>query len=281
MGAHTALAAGVYLLGKPATVHFPVLALGLFRFTVAALGFLLLVWVRGHALREPFRQDRTSFLLGGFLGVFMNQVVFLWGLRWTLPSHAALLYALTPTAVLLLGWMRGLERPSFRKICGILLAFSGVVVLFQGRPGAALPAGWIKGDLLVLLAMLSWAGYTVISRPLVLKYGSETATALTIFVGFAMFLPVGCLGLIGFHPTQMPGDAWLGAIYLGIVGSVVMYLLWFHALGLREPSRVAIAANGQPILTALAGWMFYGQAVTPQFGLGAAMVIAGVITTQL
>ena len=281
VGTHTLLAAGIYLFGRPATLEIPILALGMLRFTVAALGFLVLAKVRGYDLATPFRQDRASFLLGGLLGVIMNQVVFLWGLELTLPAHAALLYALTPTIVLLIGWLRGVERPTARKVLGITLAFSGVLVLCTGRHGATLPPRWVLGDALLLLSVLSWAGYTVISSALVRNYGSERTTALTILVGFALFLPLGCFGFVGFHPAALSGAAWFGAGYLGVVGSVVMYLLWFSALGLRAPSRVAIAANGQPILTALAGWIFFGQAVTPSFGIGAALVIAGVITSQL
>jgi len=281
MGTHTLLAAGTYLLGKAATNHFPVLVLGLFRFTVAAFVFLLLVRIRRYDLALPFRQDRRNFLLAGFLGVLLNQVGFLWGLKLTLPSHAALLYALTPTVVLLLAWGRGLERPSLQKLFGIGLAFSGVVVVFHGRHGSILPLHWLAGDLLVLVAVFAWAGYTVVSRPLVMNYGAERATALSILAGSAMFLPLGLLGLPGFHPSAIPVIGWVGAVYLGLVASVVMYLLWFHALRLREPSRVAIAANGQPILTALLAWVFLAQPVTPQFGLGAVLVITGVVLTQL
>jgi drug/metabolite transporter (DMT)-like permease len=281
IGAHTTLAAGVYLLGKPATVHFPVLALAMVRFSIAVLGFLLLVKVRKLDLATPFREHRGAFLFAGVLGVLVNQVVFLWGLKFTAPAHAALLYALTPTLVLLLGWARGLERPTALKGAGIAVAFSGVVVVFLEKAGAALPPTWMLGDFLVLLAVMAWAGYTVISRPLVMAYGPERATALSVFLGSAMLLPFGCAGLVGFHPSQMPPAAWVGAVYLGVVASVVMYLLWFHALGLREPSRVAIAANGQPILTALGAWLFFAQPVTPQFGVGAALVIAGVVLTQL
>lgn len=59
-----------------------------------------------------------------------------------------------------------------------------------------------------------------------------------------------------------------------------MHLLWFHALGLREASHVAIGANDWPILTALAGRCFLGQTVTPIFGLGAVLVITGVVASQ-
>lgn len=280
MGAHTALAAGTYLFGKVATQHIPVLTLGFLRFTLASALFLMLVRARRMDLAGPWREARGAIVVAGLLGVLLNQVGFLWGLKLTLPSHAALLYALTPTAVLLLAWMRGLERPSPRKVAGIALAFLGVVVLFRGR-GERLPPSWILGDLLVLVAVLAWAGYTVVSRPLVLRFGAERATALSILTGSALFLPLGLLSLPSFRPLEVPASAWMGALYLGVVASVVMYLLWFHALSLREPSRVAIAANGQPILTALLGWGLLGQPISVQFGVGAVLVISGVLLTQL
>jgi drug/metabolite transporter (DMT)-like permease len=280
MVAHTSLAAGTYLFGKAATQHIPVLTLGFLRFALASALFLMLVRARRMDLAGPWRAARGQILAAGLLGVLLNQVGFLWGLKLTLPSHAALLYALTPTAVLLLAWMRGLERPSARKVGGIALAFLGVVVLFQGR-GEQLPPSWLLGDLLVLLAVLAWAGYTVVSRPLVLRFGAERATALSILTGSVLFLPLGLASLPAFRPSEVPASAWMGALYLGVVASVVMYLLWFHALSLREPSRVAIAANGQPILTALLGWALLGQPVSLQFGAGAVLVITGVVLTQL
>lgn len=279
MGAHTVLAAGTYLFGKAATDHFPVLILGFLRLAAASLLFAGLARFRGHDLRGPWRQDRSAFLAAGLLGVLLNQVGFLWGLKLTAPSHAALLYALTPTLVLLLGWVRGTERPTMRKGIGILVAFSGVAALFQGRQ-ATLPPGWIWGDLLVLLAVGAWAGYTVVSRPLAVRHGAERATALSILVGSAMFLPLGLGSLPGFQWEGIPLSAWMGALYLGIVASVVMYLLWFHALRLQEPSRVAIAANGQPVLTALLGWALLGQPIAPGFGVGALLVVSGVVLTQ-
>lgn len=281
MGTHTAMATGTYLLGKAASVAFPVLVLGFVRFAISAIGFGLIVRLGRLDLRTPWREDWKAFLLAGFTGVLLNQIGFLWALKYTLPSHAALIYALTPTVVLLLGWARGSERPTLRKVCGIALAFSGVAVLFSDRAATGLPPTWIKGDLFMLLALVSWAAYSVISRPLVLRHGSVRSTALSILVGSAMFLPLGALGLIGFHPSAIPLNAWAGAAYLGLVTSLAMYLLWFRALGMAEPSRVALAANFQPIATAGAAWLFLGQAITPTFGVGAVLVVAGVLLTQL
>ncbi len=280
MGLHTFLSAGTFLLGKAAADNLPTLALGLFRFLIAGAGFLVLARLRGLDWWPLARTEWRVYLLAGFLGVVVNQVAFLGGLAYTLPSHAALLYALTPTMVLLLAWLRGQERPGPRKLGGLALAFTGVVVLLSGRTMGILPSRWVLGDLLILVAVAAWAGYTVLSRPLVQKHGAQMATTLSILFGLLLFLPLGLAGLPRLVVATVPPMAWVGLVYLGLMTSVVSYLLWFHALSMKEPSRVAIATNGQPVATALLGWIFFGQPITPAFVAGAVLVLAGVLLTQ-
>jgi drug/metabolite transporter (DMT)-like permease len=281
MGLHTLISAGTFLLGKTAVDAIPTLALGLLRFLIAGAGFVLLARIRGLELWPVAKAEWRTYLLAGFLGVAVNQLAFLGGLAYTLPSHAALLYALTPTVVLLLAWVRGQERPGPRKLMGLALAFSGVLVLFSGKAGGTLPPRWILGDLLVLIAVVAWAGYTVMSRPLVQKHGAQRATTLSILFGLALFIPMGLFGLPKLAMATVPPLAWIGLVYLGLMTSVVSYLLWFHALAMKEPSRVAIATNGQPVATAVLAWAFYGQAITPAFAVGAVLVLGGVLLTQL
>jgi len=282
MGLHTFISAGTFLLGKAAADALPTLALGLFRFLIAGEGFLLLARIRHLELWAVAKSDWRAYLWAGFLGVALNQIAFLGGLALTVPSHAALLYALTPTVVLLLAWARGQEKPGPRKLGGLVLAFTGVLVLLSGRAGSgALPPKWILGDLMVLVAVVAWAGYTVMSRPLVQKHGAQRATTLSILFGLAIFAPLGIFGLPKLAVAAVPTMAWVGLIYLGLMTSVVSYLLWFHALSMKEPSRVAIATNGQPVATAFLAWMFYGQPVTPAFAVGAVLVLSGVLLTQV
>lgn len=281
MTLHTCISAGTYLLGKIAADALPTLVLGLLRFLIAGLGFLVLARIRGLELWPLARTEWRTYLWLGFLGVALNQVAFLGGLAFTLPSHAALLYALTPTVVLLMAWARGQERPGPRKLWGLVLAFAGVVVLLAGRRGnMALPPKWILGDLMILVAVVAWAGYTVASRPMVMKHGAQRATTLSILFGLVVFSPLGALGLPRLHLASVPPVAWVGLAYLGLMTSVVSYLLWFHALSLKEPSRVAIASNAQPVVTALLGWIFFAQPITLPFVIGAALVAAGVLLAQ-
>jgi drug/metabolite transporter (DMT)-like permease len=144
-----------------------------------------------------------------------------------------------------------------------------------------LPPRWILGDLMVLVAVMAWAGYTVLSRPLVERHGAQRATTLSILFGLAIFAPMGLFGLPSLTIASVPSMAWVALVYLGVITSVASYLLWFHALSMKEPSRVAIATNAQPVATAMLAWMFYGQVVTPAFVVGAVLVLGGVLLTQL
>src|SRR5512133_1463004 len=95
MGLHTFISAGTFLFGKTAADAIPTLALGLLRFLIAGAGFLILARLRHLELWTVARAEWRAYLLAGFLGVTLNQLAFLSGLAFTLPSHAALLYALT------------------------------------------------------------------------------------------------------------------------------------------------------------------------------------------
>src|SRR5512139_1323028 len=131
MVAHVILAAGTYVLGKEAAVGFAdpgVLTLA--RALGAAVCLLLLT---GWAIPRPdFSPGEWLRLLGlGIILVPLNQYTFLRGLQHTVPSHPALLYALTPLGVLLLASALDRQLPSRRKVGGVVLAFVGVVILLR------------------------------------------------------------------------------------------------------------------------------------------------------
>jgi drug/metabolite transporter (DMT)-like permease len=68
--------------------------------------------------------------------------------------------------------------------------------------------------------------------------------------------------------------------YLGIITSVVAYLLWFYALSRLEASRVAVFANLQPPATAVAAWLILGDPITWEIVAGGVLVVLGVRVAQ-
>ncbi|RKH32878.1 DMT family transporter [Corallococcus praedator] len=278
LGLQVLISAGTYLAAKRAMTELSPFTVVLWRFLVCGVAFtLLLALTPGPKLPPRSAWKRVALL--GLMGGPVNQTLFFSGLSRSTSAHAALLYALTPLGVYVASLVLGRERASRRATLGILTALVGVVVLLLGR-GLASAQGSLQGDLLILMAVVAWVIYTTEGRPLASEYGALRATAWTMTVATALQLP-----LIPF--VLEPAQVWAASfaakaaiVYLGLMTSVVAYLLWYYALSKVPASKVAIFSNLQPAATALAAWAFLDEALHWELALGGALVLLGVRLTQ-
>jgi drug/metabolite transporter (DMT)-like permease len=279
MAVHSALSAGTYIAGKRALAELSPLEVALVRFALASVVHAVVL----RRLRVRFeRGDLAGLAALGVLAVAVNQALFLGGLALSTPGHAALLYATTPIFVFLVERVRGKERATGRKVAGIAVAFAGTVVVLSARGvlGVAGARDVLRGDLLLLLAVVSWALYAVGGKAYAARYGGLAAGSGTLVAGTLLCAPVGLAFADPGRVAAMSGWGLASLAYLVAVTSVVAWLIYYWALGRTEASRVAIWSNLQPVLTALLAWAVHGEALSGPFLAGGAMVVAGVVLTE-
>jgi drug/metabolite transporter (DMT)-like permease len=272
------MASGTHLVAKIVVQAVDAFTLTLVRSFVAAAGIGLVMLIRGR-MPSVRREDYRLIFFLSLLVIPINQFFFLYGMRFTTPSNAALLYATTPILVLLFShWFLG-EQLTRKKIYGVVLGFIGVTLVIFER---GLDAGmhYLMGNLIISLAVLAWGLYTVYGRKLTSKYGPLDASAITLLTGTVLFLPIGIIPALSFPYSSLTPANWLQILYLGIVTSVIAYLLWYYALSRIEAAKVALFANLQPILTTLMAVLLLGQDLTPLFVIGGIVAICGVVLAQ-
>jgi len=165
------------------------------RFIVAWPGFLYLLW-RAGGLPGLTRSEALRILLASAGGVTAYHLALNEGERTTASGVAALIVALAPAATLALSLAVGLERYAPRRIAGIALAFSGVVVVVLLGSGAHFSLHGLRGPLLVLVAPLTFAVYNVLYKPLLGRYDLPALTAAGGLTGSFLFLPFENTGAI-------------------------------------------------------------------------------------
>ncbi|MEN9799281.1 MAG: hypothetical protein RL653_2977 [Pseudomonadota bacterium] len=272
------LSAGTYLAARRAMEEVAPLNLVLWRFLLSSSVFvLLLLFTPGPKLPPPGLRLRV--LLLGLVAGPINQGMFFLGLKSSSPAHASLLYALTPAGVYLYLLSRGRERFTGRRAVGLMLAFSGVAVLLLGK-GLAHSVGSLWGDALILSAVSAWVVYTSEGKPLSERFGPLRATAWTMVCAGAWSWAMAPWTLSVDALTRASPAAWACLGYLGVLTSVVSYLLWYYALSRLEASRVAVFSNLQPIVTAVMAWAVVGDVLPWEWGMGAVLVLVGVRVTQ-
>src|SRR5438132_13845160 len=115
--------------------------------------------------------------------------------------------------------------------------------------GAALREEHTLGNILIFIAVIAWSLFTMLGRPMVLKYGALYVTAVNMIIGSILYLPFGLLSSNLSDIMTMSSTMWLQVGYLAVVASVINYILWYAALGKLEATRVAIFQNLQPVMT--------------------------------
>jgi drug/metabolite transporter (DMT)-like permease len=242
------------------------------RFVPVVLGAgLLLLW------RRPLRLPRSSWwkiAAMAALGVPAYNFFFFHGLK-TVPSGtAALIIALNPAFTAVLARLVLGESFGPRKTLGLLLALVGVFVVI--RFGSDRPVDWpyLSSALLLALAPLSWALYTVIGRRMPAAADALDTTYALLFVGG--------LPLVAFATPQLvealvadPG-ALVSALYLALPCTLFGYAAWIWALKRLPAGEVAAFVFLNPPLATLWAWLFENQPLRPPFVIGALVLLVGV-----
>lgn len=239
-------------------------------------GVCLLV-MDGAAGFAPARLKRGLPL--GLLGIFANQVLFIEGLQRTTPSHSAILIALLPIHVLIIGALTGAERITRAKMLGVGIAFAGVV-LVASEQGLTLHGGTLAGDLITLAAGVAFACYTVAGRSVVRDLGPLRTTSLAFLGGGAAVLLVGAPTALRQDWAGLSGPAWAGLLYVLFIATVGAYILYYMAIERLDPSKVAAYTYFQPLVGAALAYALRAEPPTARFVAGGVLILAGVVVAE-
>jgi drug/metabolite transporter (DMT)-like permease len=244
------------------------------RFALASLAFIAVLWWRGFP-RLPggvhLRLALIAILEPGLYFVFETN-----GLALTTAPKASLIIATTPVVVALLSRVFLGERMGHRVTLGGLASLAGVAVLVVAdrRAGAVLEGAGL-GDVLVLGAVVSAAGYIILARSLSARLDSVQLTAYQVLYGTAFFLPLFLLRP-SLPPAASVGLEAVGALlFLAIFATVVAFLSYNYALSQIPAARAGVFLNAIPVVTAIVAWPVLGEVLTPVQALGGLLVIGG------
>jgi drug/metabolite transporter (DMT)-like permease len=145
---------------------FHPLAYSSVRYLAAALIFAAITYAIEGTFRIGTRQ--VPLVVFATVVLFLNQLCFIYALRFTTATTVALLFGTLPIFTALLARGAGVERQSVRFWLAALLSFGGVALVAIGS-GGKLSAD-LKGDALAIGGALTWAAYSVTISPLMRSY---------------------------------------------------------------------------------------------------------------
>ena len=266
-----------YLGIKLAIDSVPPLLMASARFLSA--GVLLYGWARLRGAKKPTRGQwgRAAIVGGCLLAVGNGGLTFA---ELYVPSGlAALLIAMVPVFMALLGWFSGQSpRPTPRVWFGFACGLAGVALLARPDATAAMHPRFLLGVGVILVGGLVWSGGSLYSRRAGLGIDPTLMAGMQMLSAGAMLLP-GALArgeLVGFTLAQVNAKSAFAFLYLVFIGAIVGYSAYLWLLRHCPPSQVATYAYVNPVVAVLLGASFAGEKPTSSMLAGAALIVAAV-----
>lgn len=185
---------------------------------------------------------------------------------------AATLGATQPLLAVGLAWLLLAQAPTARRVAAAITGLAGVALLVL-RSDAGLDAWGVAAGLGSAVVM---AGGVVLTQKWRPPVGALTATGWQLTGGGLVLLPVAVL-VEGADVPALSAANVLGYLYLGVIGALVAYVVWFRGVSRLPAPDVALLGLLSPVVATGLGWALLDQALTLWQALGAAMVLGALV----
>jgi len=245
-----------------------------------ALGSVLmwLVLARKEGWRLPPRSTWVPLIALGVVGNTIYQLCFMTGLYRTTATNSSLILASMPTVVTVAAGMLGFEQITARQKWALAIATLGVLLVVASR-GVAID-GDVVGDMLMLAAVVCWAGYTLGLRTLTGRMSTLALTTWTLITGTPGLILAGVPAVRRMNWDAVSASGWGGLAYATLLSLVVAYLLWNRGVRQIGPSRAAIFTTLTPLVATLTAIAVLGERPGWLHLAGGAMIISGVLVSR-
>jgi drug/metabolite transporter (DMT)-like permease len=249
------------------------------RMSIGALVCLLLMLLLRKRL--PLHRQALKLYLAGAVAGYGSMLSVYWGATYIPSGWISVLFGLTPmmTSLFAYLWLKE-EALTAPRVLGMLLAVAGLWVIFD-------LASQNQGDLhelgivLVLVAAflhsISSVWVKAVNTGLRLPALAQTTGTLVLIVPL-FWLTWALLGPA--WPSELAPRT-LGSIaYLGVVGSVLGFILYYYTLQHVSASRVALITVLTPVGALLLGSSLNDEELGPRVWSGSALILMGLVLYQ-
>lgn len=238
-------------------------------------------WASRDGDNEPLSwADRRMLVVLGIIGYYLASYFDFLGLQYVTAALERLLLFVHPTFVVLFSAMLFGRRITRIDVIAIVLSYLGIFVVFYNDLSTQ-AGNVLLGSAWVLLSALFYAAYLIGSGRLVGRVGTlrfacyaGLISSVAVVTHFAVTRDAS---LIFSQPAPVYGLALL----MAVVSTVLPIVMTMEGIRRIGASHASIVGSVGPLATIFLGAVFLGEHITVIQILGAALVLAGVLSISL
>ncbi len=269
---------GNFIVGKFATLY-----------EVPPMSLNVLRWISVWIILLPFTYKeilgnlvyiKKKILVIGFMGVItislFNSVVY-YALNYTQIINAVLVLAAIPAATIFLSSIMKIEKTNLFQILGLVLSIIGIgAIISNGEVERILSLSFNKGDLWMIVCVLSWSLYTTLLKKNKFKFSQFTLIQLMVSVGLLFLIPQyfyeQSIGL----EVRYNKAFFLILFYVVMFPAIAAYYFWQKGIEIIGPNRSSMFIQLMPLFSAVMAIIIFDEKFELYHFAGAAFVVSGI-----
>ena len=268
---------GNFVLSRGMHTDIPPMALSFWRWVLALAILLVFCWRSVYTQRQLLIAKHRFIVVQGLLGVTsFNSLIYL-AVQTTTAVNAVLINSCIPILIALCSLTLFKERLSARRWFGILTSLLGVTLIMAGgNPASLLGLEFNRGDLLVLLAGLTWALYSINLR--------NYPKGLHPFAFQTGIVIVGTLGIVPLYLAELAMGYRMGItgptmgtiVYVAVFPSVLAFIFWNRAVRDIGANRAGVFIHLMPVFSSILAVIFLNETIEWYHIEGITLVFIGI-----
>ncbi len=256
----------------------PLLSAGL-RFALAAVVLYSIIAVR--KIQIPLDRARVRlFLIVSLTSFSVPFALVYWGEQHVSSGLTSILFAVFPFCVAIMSvLMLPNEKLTTAKVAGIILGFTGIVVIFSND----IQFGTETDQLFGMTAIVLSAFIQAFSAVLIKKHGHDLSPFVVSFVPMAfagVFLTLAAFAFEDLTHVQFSSTAIFSIVFLAVFGSVTTFVSYFWLLKRVEVVLLSLTSFVTPIIAVVLGVIILNESVSSQLFVGSSLVLTGILAAN-
>ncbi len=268
---------GSVVAQKVALGAFSAVEVSVFR-GLGALGILVPLWWWQEQAKTRLTMRDLGVLTALGLAVLGNHLLILYGLQHIGAGAAGVIIGASPAITAFLSSLMLRDIPFSRVWVGCAVSFIGVALVSGGNATADGGADPLLGGGLVVLALISWALYTIGSRWMMEGLSPLTVNWTTLSISIVFQVPLLWIDpqVLEAGVGSIPPSGWAALVYVIVFATALGQQAWLYGVSGIGPSRAGIFTNLIPVSALLLSFVILGESLDLIKVLGIGFVLGGV-----
>ena len=269
---------GNFIVGKAAsTFEIPPFSLNFYRWFFAFLILFPFTYKEVINKKDYVFENLGLFIILGITSITIFNSIVYYSLYYTQVISGILMISTIPVWILFFASFLKIEKTNLFQIFGVILSLTGVLfIVTKADIQLIKELEFNKGDLSMVIGMLSWAIYSALLRKKTHPISQLALLEIIIICGFIFLVP------IYFIEMSFGNKIVLGLPFILTLGYVVLFpgifafLFWIKGIDIIGANRSGVFLHLMTIFGALMAIVILGEKFMFYHFLGAIFIIAGI-----